>query len=239
MALYRFVKEKPRVRLRAPKIISLLLLSSGVFLLLWTVWPIVTFALVDSLQLEKTISPLSDGKGKIGSAPSVLSGLTNSSESELTNVNTWFPTKPQKKNNLPVTLYHISIPKLNIEGAEVAIAGDDLSEHLIHYGGTPLPGQYGNGVIFGHSTLPQFYNPKNYKSIFSTLPSLENGDKVTLFFDGITYTYIVEDKVVVEPTDLSPLEQKFDDSYITLVTCVPPGTYWKRLNVKARLEAKL
>jgi sortase A len=236
MALYRFVKEKPKVRIRAPKILSFLLLGSGFFLLLWTLWPILTFTLLDSINLEKTISPLSDGRGV---APSLLSRLAGSSDAQLTDVNKWFPTKPQKKSVLPVTLYHISIPKLNIDNAEVAIAGDDLSQHLIHYGGTPLPGQYGNGVIFGHSTLPQFYNPKNYKSIFSKLPQLENGDKVILVYDGITYTYTVESKIVVEPTDLSPLEQKFDDAYITLVTCVPPGTYWKRLNVKARLDASI
>jgi len=34
---------------------------------------------------------------------------------------------------------------------------------------------------------------------------------------------------------ISVLEQKYDASYLTLVTCVPPGTYWKRLVVKAKL----
>jgi len=41
--------------------------------------------------------------------------------------------------------------------------------------------------------------------------------------------------VEVEPEDLSILEQRFDDSYLTLVTCVPPGTYLRRLVVRARL----
>jgi len=31
------------------------------------------------------------------------------------------------------------------------------------------------------------------------------------------------------------LEQKNDASYISLITCVPPGTYWKRLVVRAKL----
>jgi len=38
---------------------------------------------------------------------------------------------------------------------------------------------------------------------------------------------------VSDPTDLSALEQTFDDSYLTLVTCVPPGTTWERLRVEA------
>ena len=115
------------------------------------------------------------------------------------------------------------------------IGGEDLKESLIHYGGTVLPGEYGNVVIFGHSVLPQFFNPKNYLTIFSTLPTLENGDEVFVNFDGIEYKYKVYEMVEVEPTDVTILEQQYDNFYITLVTCVPPGTYWKRLAVKARL----
>jgi sortase A len=40
------------------------------------------------------------------------------------------------------------------------------------------PGEYGNIVIFGHSTLPQLYNPKDYKTIFTYLPSLEKKDHI-------------------------------------------------------------
>jgi sortase A len=117
----------------------------------------------------------------------------------------------------------------------VVIYGSDLNTSLIHYGGTGLPGEYGNSVIFGHSTLPQFFNPKDYKAIFSTLPNINIGDDVIITFDTITYRYSIFDITVTMPNDLSPLEQKYDDSYITIVTCVPPGTYAKRLNVKARL----
>ena len=69
------------------------------------------------------------------------------------------------------------------------------------------------------------------------MPSIKIGDTFTILYDGITYAYTVSDLVVVDPTDLSVLEQKFDDSYVTLVTCVPPGTYWKRLNVRASQES--
>ena len=112
-----------------------------------------------------------------------------------------------------------------------------LFRSLIHYGGTGLPGEYGNTVIFGHSTLPQlFRGTKDYHAVFATLPSIKNGTDILITYDGVKYRYIVYDKVVVEPTDLTPLEQQFDDSYLTLVTCVPPGTFLYRLNVKARLE---
>ena len=111
-----------------------------------------------------------------------------------------------------------------------------MGKSLVHYGGTALPGDWGNTVIFGHSVLPQFFNPKNYKTIFSTLPTLEKKDKILIDFDGITYFYEVYELKVVSPDDVSVLEQRYDTSYLSLVTCVPPGTYWKRLIVKARLK---
>ncbi len=115
------------------------------------------------------------------------------------------------------------------------IGGENLGQSLIHYAGTALPGEYGNGVVFGHSTLPQFFNPKQYLSIFSLLPSLKEGAEIFVSFDGVTYKYVVESLKTFDPSDISVLEQRFDDRYLTLVTCVPPGTYWKRLAVKARL----
>jgi len=46
---------------------------------------------------------------------------------------------------------------------------------------------------------------------------------------------VVEKMIEVSPRDLSILAQRYDDSYLTLITCVPPGTYFKRLIVRARL----
>jgi len=226
MALYRFIKSAPKKARQKSTVVSYFLMGIGVFLIVWTVWPILSFLLIDQSMLAKTVSPLADINPVVFAAGSI----------DFTNANAWFPTKPQKKIVSPVNSYSLSIPTLGILNATVVISGDDLSKSLIHYGGTSLPGEYGNAVIFGHSTLPQFFKgTKEYKSIFSTLPLIKIGDDVTITFDGISYTYRVFDKVVVDPNDLSPLEQHFDDSYITLVTCVPPGTYLYRLNVKARL----
>jgi len=232
MALYRYVKETSEKKLRFPRIVSLGFIGIGFGLLVWTVWPIVSFSTIAEQLFVQTISPVSEDTIHINAAL----GIGSDDKVDYTNANTWFPTHPQKKGVMPVNAYSVTIPKLKIENAIVMVAGDDLSESLIHYGGTPLPGQYGNAVIFGHSTLPQFYNPKSYKTMFSLLPTLTIGDKIFVTYDDVKYTYVVYDMVVVEPTDLTPLLQRFDDSYLTVVTCVPPGTYWKRLNVKAKLE---
>jgi sortase A len=126
---------------------------------------------------------------------------------------------------------------LGIENAIVAVGGEDLSETLIQYPGTALPGNVGNAVIFGHSVLPQYFNSEDYLSIFSTLPEIDKNDLVYVYHEGVAYTYAVEDMFEVEPTDIQILDQHYSNSYLTLVTCTPPGHPLKpkRLIVRAKL----
>lgn len=236
--MYRYVKTYPKKPIPRPIIFSYLLMTLGVSIILWTVWPIVSFFAYDQIMYAKTVSPVDESSVRpaapLAYAEAAVNGNTAAST---TDPNTWFPTAPQKKVVAPVNSYSVSIPTLGLTNATVIIAGDDLAKSLIHYGGTGLPGEYGNTVIFGHSTLPQlFRGTKDYHTIFATLPTIKIGADVMVNYDNVQYHYVVYDKVVVEPTDLTPLEQRFDDSYLTLVTCVPPGTYLYRLNVKARLQ---
>lgn len=235
MPLYRYVKSASDIhpRRRASPTVSYTLMGFGAAILVWVLWPILSFGIVNADMFASIVTPVSDTKS---TSPVVFAASDQlAGGSTFTNANAWFPTSPQKKVVTPVNTYTMSIPKLKISNAVVIVAGDDLMQSLVHYGGTALPGEYGNTVIFGHSTLPQFYNPKSYKTIFSILPSLKSGDEIDITYDGISYRYQVFDMTVSEPSDLSALEQKFDDSYLTLITCVPPGTYWQRLHVKARL----
>ena len=59
--------------------------------------------------------------------------------------------------------------------------------------------EYGNVATFGHSTLPQLYNEKDYKTIFTYLPSLEKGDKIMAQVGDLQYEYEVTDMYVVSP----------------------------------------
>jgi sortase A len=158
---------------------------------------------------------------------------------DYTQASNWFPTAEAAGDfrGSGVNFYTISIPKLRIKNAAVAVGGEDLKDSLIQYPGTALPGKPGNPVIFGHSILPIFYNPQNYMSIFSTLPTLTQGDEITINYDGVVYRYKVEDKFEVLPSDLQVLEQNLSDSFLTLVTCTPPGDPFRprRLIVRARI----
>lgn len=245
MPLYQFVKFQSnssakknffKRKNRNSWKISFIFIVTGGVILIWAFWPIISFTIFTAPLFSSVISPVADGKvGTLSPVVSANAGSGILGGADFSNANLWFPTQPQKKIVTPVNIYKLSIPKLKIKEATVTLAGDDLNKSLIHYGGTGLPGQYGTTVIFGHSVLPQFFNPNDYETIFSTLPTLKAGDDILVNYDGIDYRYVVYDLVVTEPNDLSVLEQHFDDSYLTLITCVPPGTIWKRLSVKARL----
>lgn len=74
-------------------------------------------------------------------------------------------------------------------------------------------------------------------AIFSTLSELEKGDEISVNYDGIIYKYKIEAMLEVSPADIQILSQDSSDSFISLVTCVPPGHPLKpkRLIVRARI----
>jgi len=242
--LYQYVKENPGEN-KAPllsmkKVFSLTSIVAGLFLIIWVAWPIISFRMKFAHLYEKGSKIISPLPGTFTAIAKETQAKTSESLGvttiDYTKAHNWFPKLPQGEAKALVDSYRVSIPKLRIENALVIVGSDDLEKSLIHYGGTSAPGEYGNAVIFGHSILPHFYNPKDYNTIFSTLPSLIKGDEAFVEYDGVLYTYTVEGMRVTDPEDVSGLEQRYDSSYITLVTCVPPGTYFKRLWVTARIK---
>jgi LPXTG-site transpeptidase (sortase) family protein len=139
--------------------------------------------------------------------------------------------------------FGLNIPKLNIK--EAVVTTDVLSNNediykpvllksLAHYKGSAYPGTDGNTIIYGHSILPTFYNPKNYLSIFTTLDTLNATDQIHITWGEATYTYVVEGMEVVDPKDTRVLRYH-NGKTLTLVTCEPPGFTTKRLLVFTRL----
>lgn len=208
---------------------------SGLVILAGVIYPIVSYNQTYSKNYTRLISPLADSTGQV---QGVLTASTQGATDD-TKASSWFTGGAKIEDfSVPVaTYYTISIPKLKIDSANVAIGGEDLSKSLIQYPGTATPGKKGNSVIFGHSILPIFNNPKNYISIFTMLPSLKKGDQIFINYDGVSFTYKVEEMFEVLPTDLQVLDQDASDSFLTLVTCVPPGDPRdpKRLIVRARV----
>ncbi|MEK7622557.1 MAG: sortase [Patescibacteria group bacterium] len=239
-----------RIFSRFSKLLPTIMITVGASLIISVGYPIVSFELGSgrNSQRSKVLSPVpqsavSQAKGLLSPVdpmkPQVLANAptVGNSSVDYSQVNNWFNFSQPQTLLSPsnTTHYTITIPKLRINEALVTIGGSDLDSSLIHYGGTANPGEVGNPVIFGHSILPQFYNPKNYRSIFSLIPTLKPGDEIIVGYDGITYKYVVYDYFEVLPEEIDILEQRYNQKDLTLVTCVPPGTYWRRGLVKARL----
>ncbi len=242
MTLKVYTKEYPSSFKRVARVLSHVVLVMGMLLLFWALYPMISFELYARVFLKRSAMspvPQSTTASAIELAQSVYAGNTifSSNLRDFTQANIWFPDSklPVPKGDIKVLEYKLSIPRLNLYDLQVAVGGEDLSSSLIHYLPTSLPGQYGNVAIFGHSTLPQLFNAKDYKSVFTYLPKLDIGDSIQINMEGKKYTYEVYDMFIVKPNEVSVLEQQFNAPYLTLVTCVPPGTYNERLIVKARI----
>lgn len=266
MPLYRYVKsvvvyKEPSIQISFKakqlfwKVLPNVFIVVGAAALTTVAYPLINYQLLSyRWQQNSLISPVSEvyvaeakgivnPLGAVDAMPPVLAAQTKNPEIvngvDFTKADNWFP-KASFKNTRPskITHYRISIPALKIDQMLVEVGGNDLNKSLIHYAGTAMPGEYGNPVIFGHSILPVFYNPKNYISIFSLLPTLKKGSEIYIDFDGVQYKYVVDSYIEVDPENVEVLEQRFDRQSLTLITCVPPGTYLRRGIIQAYL-AKL
>lgn len=122
----------------------------------------------------------------------------------------------------------------NVNPAKEKEYSKALSQGVAHAAGTTFPGEPGNIYLFSHSTDAS-WNIVRFNAVFYLLRELEKGDRIIVFYQDRRYDYIVFDKQVVEPNDVSFLTNKYEDSVLTLQTCDPPGTLFKRLIVRAKL----
>lgn len=235
-----YKKRKTIEKKKFLRLISLLIIGMGVLIAGYVFFPLLSWQLyfapvfanseINSPIPKSTMVSQNSIAALLQGASQTLSGI------DYTNAQNWFPNyKYDKSASIKTSTYKISIPKININEAKVSAVDTDLLKHLVNYGGTAVPPENGNAVIFGHSTLPQLYEEGNYKTVFTFLYKLVVGDEIIVTVGNVTYKYRIENIKVVDPDNTSVLEQSFDDSYITLITCTPPGTIWKRLAIKARL----
>lgn len=131
----------------------------------------------------------------------------------------------------------IVIPKIKVNAPVVFADTKDeksienlLRSGVVHYQDTAKPGEVGNSFITGHSSN-YWWDTGKYNYVFVMLDKLEPGDQAVIYYNGKKFVYTVRDKVVVEATDVSVLAPT-DTPMLTLMTCTPPGTSWKRLIVR-------
>lgn len=249
MAHY-YEKKPKKNKKKYVRIAGLFLVAFGVSVFLYFFFPLISYQIFIAGQFtDSEIESPVPKRLVVNNNPSFTSLIAqgmNSLTSDFTDARNWYPAIPGQviaAENAPeekkIEKYTISIPEIKVENAEVSTVDYDLEKHLVQYLGTSIPGEPGTAVIFGHSTLPYLFDPNNYKTIFANAHKLEVGDEIFTTVEGVTYKYKIFSVVITEPEDTNILSQSYDHSYVTLVTCTPPGTIWKRLVLRAALESAI
>lgn len=141
------------------------------------------------------------------------------------------------------TNFGIVVPKIaanakvmaDVDPGNQKVYFEALKNGVAHAAGTVYPGQVGNSFLFAHS-VGNFWEVNRWNAVFYLLRELAPGDEVDLFYQGKRYVYVVYGKRVVEPSEVGYLNAQANFPMLTLQTCWPPGTTFKRLLVFARLR---
>ena len=136
--------------------------------------------------------------------------------------------------------YQLVIPKINVDAPIISMESTNnkdileaIKRGVAHYANTAFPGRIGNMFITGHSSY-YWWREGNYNQVFALLEHLKPNDLVYVYYQGGEYVYRVSDSIVVKPTQVEVLNPTPIPT-LSLMTCVPIGTNFKRLVVRADL----
>lgn len=228
------------------RITGLVILLLGFSLAAFTFYPLVAYEVYiqPAFASQSFASPIP--QATIISQDTISSLLENTAHQlgQLADPNdtSWLPaTSADQYREVGVTEglsnFYLAIPALDIPAEYVSMTDNNVNLHIIHFPDTAIPPNIGNAVVFGHSTLPQWFDPHNPHAIFATALNTKIGDSVVVTVGSKNYTYTVISMNIVAADDTSYLAQDTDGRYLSIVTCTPPGTTWKRLVIKAKLES--
>ena len=125
-------------------------------------------------------------------------------------------------------LYNLRIPSIDsqnpvCEGVSKVVLADSLG----HQSGTAYVGEEGNCVIAGHRNY-------TFGKFFNRLDEVKVGDLIYVDTKSGTREYVVKEIKVVEPTDISVLEDNGKEQ-LTLYACTPIYVATHRLVIVAEL----
>jgi sortase A len=241
--MHRYSYGKSHFRKKTKKIAGFVSIGLGIAVLLYFFFPLISYHLyLSSAFAENDIQAPLPQRFILGGESSIKglfsAGISNVA-SNYKDARNWFPQiKQDAVSQQKIAEYEFSIPSQGISRMKVSTVDFNLSKHLVQYFSTSKsPIDHGTSVIFGHSTLPQWFDPKNYMTVFAHMHLIKDGDEVVLTVNGHDYHYKVFSISILDSNDPNIFSQAYDTSYITLVTCTPPGTTWKRLVVRASLQS--
>lgn len=204
-------------------LVGVILLLLGLTALLLTYWPVI--------------------KAKISqyrfSEPST-SNVVISKDGDITK-----EIKPETKEVILDSKFGLYIPKIKSNASVVANVSPykeaeyikALETGIAHAKGTVTPDQKGNVFLFAHSAV-NFYERNKYDVYFYLLHELKKDDEIFVSYNGIIYKYRVQEVKIVNRDEVKYLSKYSDQDTLTLMTCYPAGTDWKRTIVIAYRDSQ-
>jgi sortase A len=129
---------------------------------------------------------------------------------------------PEQAIRIQAPDIHVDAPVVQGDGWEELRKG--VGQHIP----SANPGKKGNVVLAAHNDI--------FGQIFRDLDQLKAGDKIILYTNQRSYTYIVVNTQVVEPTQVEVMAPT-NEPTVTLISCYPYMVDDKRIVVTARLQS--
>jgi len=140
----------------------------------------------------------------------------------------------QSYENLPIptpgpqAARQIQIPAISINAPVVmGDSWEQLKKGIGQHLNTANPGETGNMVVSAHNDI--------FGELFKDLDKLKPGDEVIVITQDRTYTYVVTETQIVQPTDVEVMNQT-SNSTLTLISCYPYRKDTQRIVVTAVLD---
>lgn len=158
----------------------------------------------------------------------------------------WKTDSPTNSNPTvkPSSNFIVAIPSIDLYESVVTSGSlEEAGDSLWHSPFSMYPKEEsGNIVIVGHRYKNLVWDPISQKTItvsprpatFFSLPKVVVGDSIYVSFDGTLHTYVVQDVLLVDETEVW-IEDQTDQNMLTLYTCAPLFESTKRHVVRAIL----
>jgi sortase A len=129
----------------------------------------------------------------------------------------------------PEQAIQIQIPEINVDAPIVQGDGwEQLKKGVGQHIGSANPGQPGNMVLSAHNDV--------FGEIFRNLDQLQRGDEVIIYTAQRSYTYVITNTMIVEPTAVEVMGPT-SNATLTLISCYPYMIDNQRIVVQAILQS--
>jgi sortase A len=128
---------------------------------------------------------------------------------------------PEQANRIQIPAIQVDAPIVQGDSWEQLRKG--VGQHV----GTTIPGVSGNLVLSAHNDI--------FGEIFRDLDQLKPGDEVIVFTNQDSYSYVVVESRIVDPTAVEFLASS-NQPIVTLISCYPYLQDSQRIVITASLQ---